>query len=270
MKLFPLNECSALWITESKFCELSSSPENADFIIFESEGDPFTEIKIVQKKFHADKLVFILSGDIDYSDAQSIWFASTIKPNNINKFQIYLTNPRMSMSSPEFGEKDIFAYFGGTIWNSEERLFLKELPNNFLIEEIKGYWNLNPEDKIEVTKKSYLKMRRSVYTLCPKGKGSSSMRILEAMANGSIPVLINDSSNPFYENYGNLVLRVANDHLLDMVNIVNNNKFETLDFLKCYEFYKKNVHNPFTSWSVCLGFHDKIVSRLQTIFNRSF
>ena len=49
---------------------------------------------------------------------------------------------------------------------------------------------------------SYRGILNSKLCLCPKGNGNSSMRIVEALACGSVPVLINDFSRPFGIKWG--------------------------------------------------------------------
>ena len=75
-----------------------------------------------------------------------------------------------------------------------------------LIEKNNDYWDwrLNSVKKptqaeIEDTAyKSYdIMASNAIMTLCPKGNGNSSMRIVEALGCGSIPILIDDFSAPF-------------------------------------------------------------------------
>ena len=74
-----------------------------------------------------------------------------------------------------------------------------------LIEKNNDYWGwrLNEQKKPTYTDienaafESYEIMTNALLCLCPKGNGNSSMRIVEALACGAIPVLINDFSAPF-------------------------------------------------------------------------
>ena len=265
MRFFCLKECSLFWLSRTDH-EITNTPEEADYIIYESTGDPSEEIKGVKEVYHYRRkdLIFILSGDIDFSDNESWWFATTLVPNGVNKYQIYTTNPRLCSSVPSYSDKKILGYFGGTIWNSPSRQFLKTLSEEWLIEE-NNYWDLPYEEKNKVTQSSYTKMRHSYYTLCPKGNGFSSMRIAEALACGSVPILIDDYSNPFNENYGNIPVRLSLESLPDFETIIKSREVPSKsDFESCIDYYTSNINNtPRLEWSVCSGFSDKVLKVIE-------
>jgi len=270
MKLYPLERTSLSWI-QGQGCQISQSPEDADFIIYESVGDDHGKISMVKNKFSycKEKLVFILSGDVNFSDDQSVWFATTIVPDNVRKFQLYTTNPRIhKFKSGDVTSKSTFGYFGGTIWDTPERRFMRNLNSDkWKIQECKNYWGESVEMKEEISLNSYNEMVKSHYTLCPKGKGASSMRVAESLACGSIPILINDKSNPFFENYGDLALRLHStdekviSEFLNELPIPESGKAE-----ECVDFYNSNI-NKFGhyTWSVCSGFSNKIIEKLEGI-----
>ena len=264
MKIFSIKESSIPWISNSE-CRLVSNPDYADWIIYESVGEPIQEINNARNRYPRNKLVFILSGDRDFSDDVSLWFASNVKPSP-NKFQIYITNPRIYAVEPSLEPKSIFGYFGGTIWDTAERQFMHSLSDRWLIEPVNNYWGLTPPEKVEISNNSYEKIKKSTYTLCPRGKGPSSMRIVEALACGSIPILIHDHTNPFDDNFGDLILRLSLDDITRFDEIVDNMPTPTTDMPnKCIEFYKKNICVDNTiPWSVCSGFSHKIIDILKT------
>jgi hypothetical protein len=259
------------WL-ENAECVIVDNPEIADFIIFEDHGDPITEIMSAKKRFEefAQKLVFILSGDADTSDDKSLWFCSSVVPNKSNKFQIYTYNSRIHTTKPESKHKTIKGNFCGTIWNTPERRCLTTLSSDWLIKE-SHWWNLDAESKANLSYYTYDLMKSSYYTLCPKGKGSSSMRVAESLACGSIPILIADESDPFYENYGNLAVRIYRkdmqniNKILDKLPIPNESQIE-----QCIYFYEKQIcrYNKLP-WTVCSGFSNKIISALKKQYEYS-
>jgi hypothetical protein len=267
LKILPIENATQGWLTKES-CTIVECPHDADFIIFEKTGDPELEIRRLKQKFnkHLHKLVFILSGDIDFSDNTSIWFCSSLKPNHKNKFQIYTLNPRVYRLDPELKPKKIKGFFSGTIWNTPERQCLKNLPNNWVIED-RDWWGADENSQLKLSKHTYDMMRSSYYTLCPKGKGSSSMRVSEALACGSIPILINDNSNPFCENYGGIPIRITKDEISNVNNIIDGlgNPSEK-ELLNSLMFYKSNIcKNNITTWTICSGFSHKIISTLKLI-----
>jgi len=50
-------------------------------------------------------------------------------------------------------------------------------------------------------------MFNSTFVLCPKGNGPSSIRVLEAMAAGAIPILIDDYTLPFEDTLCDFAVR---------------------------------------------------------------
>jgi hypothetical protein len=267
LKILPIENSTQSWLIKES-CDIVKDPDFADFIIFEKTGDPEHEINSLKKKFnkYLHKLVFILSGDVDFSDNISIWFCSSLKPNNKNKFQIYTLNPRIYKLDPELKPKKIKGFFSGTIWNTPERQYLKNLSNNWVIEE-HNWWGADKNFQSKLSKYTYDMMRSSYYTLCPRGKGLSSMRVSEALACGSIPILINDKSNPFYENYGDIPIRIPKSEIPNLNNIIDSLENPSKKELSnCLMFYKSNIcKNNITTWTVCSGFSHKIISTLKLI-----
>ena len=163
LKLHPLKQHSIPWI-EKYGCKCEPDPNKADFIIYEETGDPLHEIIQIKKVYNKflNKLVFILSGDVDVSDDVCLWFCSTIEQNQRNKFQIYITNPRVYKTYPSFSyPKTQHGYFGGTLWDTPERNCLKQLPSKWVVEECNNYWNLPQKTREEITYRSYSQMRKS-------------------------------------------------------------------------------------------------------------
>ena len=263
MKLFSIKETSIPWILHNG-CEVVTNADEADWIIYESVGEPIQDIICARNKYPRNKLVFILSGDNDFSDNECLWFASNVKPAE-NKFQIYITNPRIYKTEAAFESKTTFGYFGGTIWNMPERQFMYSLPERWIIEPVNNYWGLSPDQKVSVSNNSYEKIKKSKYTLCPRGKGPSSMRIAEALACGSIPIMINDNTNPFDDNFGDLAVRLSVEDIPRLDDIVNSLPEPTPDkFNQCVEFYKNNIcADNSVPWSVCSGFSHKIIDILK-------
>ena len=68
--------------------------------------------------------------------------------------------------------------------------------------------DLNIEDhRRKLTARSLELLTTSVFALCPRGNGPSSIRFVEAIASGAIPVLIGDWTTPFDEDLCGFVVR---------------------------------------------------------------
>jgi hypothetical protein len=281
--------------------EMVNKVENADYLIYESNGDPVNVIMKLKMTYPREKLVFILSGDqAGHIDDVSIWFTNAVQPHGLTKkqTQIYVTNPAIFKywaMNHENIETTLFysdirkwdISFKGTIWPGMRT----DMYNYFygkpgcLIEVNNGYWNwrcnsmIKPvQDDIEKTAfESYQLICESKLCLCPKGNGNSSMRIIEALACGSIPVLINDFSAPFGIKWDEVGLVFNTDeHTWDdiyMGCVMLLNDKEKLNTMQCngYEFFKNVIYSDYLLDgnkiysdinTVCYGFSNKIVDTL--------
>ena len=76
----------------------------------------------------------------------------------------------------------------------------------------------------------------SNFPLCPKGKGNSSMRIIESIACGAIPILIDDFSAPYGFDYSQfcLVFDSKSDSFESIyescIDLINNS--ENINYIK--------------------------------------
>ena len=305
LKVILLSSISLEWfhLHQDKL-EIVNTVENADYLIYESNGDPVNVIMNLKMNYPREKLVYILSGDqAMHIDDVSIWFTNAVKSYGLAKrqTQIYVTNPaifkywvmnREKIESSVFGTRNpdnMFwnISFKGTIWpgmRTDMYNFFNGKPG-CLIEINNGYWNwrcnrmIKPEqNEIEQTAfESYEIIRNSKLCLCPKGNGNSSMRILEALAYGAIPVLINDFSEPFGINWEEIGLmfdttkHTWDDIYINCIMLIENKEKYEMVLRKGYEFFKNviysdnlldgnKIYNNINT--VCYGFSNKIVTKL--------
>lgn len=223
LKIGILNPISGEWFNLHKDkIELVQDINNTDFIIYESNGDPINIIEKVKRSFPSEKLVFILSGDQNnHIEEGYIWFTNAVKPDGLlkNQVQIYVTNPaifkfydRIKQGKEiTFGVRGLDIYFKGTIWEGMRTDMFNAFNNkqNTEIVNNSNYWpwrfsiaKPTQEQLEETAYDSYRGILNAKLTLCPKGNGNSSMRIVEALACGSVPILINDFSAPFGLKWG--------------------------------------------------------------------
>ena len=227
LKLGFLNSISGEWFNyNSDKLEISKSIKDVDYIIYESNGDPIHIIEKIKYVYPKDKLVFILSGDQNgHIDNECIWFTNAVKPSGLaaKQTQVFVTNPAIfkfyEKKIKNITDYDITSlmrqtdiYFKGTIWSGMRTDMYREFVNkpNCSIIANNNYWKWRCESPVKPTQKqleetayeSYNDILNSKLCLCPKGNGNSSMRIIEALACGSIPILINDFSAPFGMSWG--------------------------------------------------------------------
>ena len=313
LKLGFLSPISGEWFhLHSDKIEMAKTIEEAKYIIFESNGDPIPLIMKIKEKYPKNKLVFILSGDQSAPiDNECIWFTNAVRPIGLasKQIQIFVTNPaifkfyeaRKSRIETEIGtgiglgadaivKREIDIYFKGTIWNgmrTDMYNYFRSKPGCKIVENNKYWdWRLNPftkptQQQLEETAyESYSEILKSKLCLCPKGNGNSSMRIIEALACASIPVLINDFSRPFgnsWEEYG--LSFNTNIHSWEYIyakcrELLNDNAKMLALQKKGFEYFKNviysdarlsegKMHKMYNDLNtVCFGFSNLIVDKL--------
>lgn len=198
----------------------------ADLIFYEAEGDGVAVIHdvsfIMSRKPNATLAVFILTGDDMYvpnhcANRNASIFYVTHPNKESNCFQVEITyytimgraDPDRAVQGRRIGaglrrpreKRDLLASFVGSSWTYPPRVMFAHFnrSEDMLIRFNEGYW-VEPQRGsyyYAVRNISYDALERSVFTLSPRGRGRSSMRLVEAIFMGSIPVLLDDESTPF-------------------------------------------------------------------------
>jgi hypothetical protein len=307
LKIGILSRISEEWINmyDDKL-EIVKSVDEADYIIFESNGDPISLIMNIKMRYPKNKLVFILSGDQSvHIDDECIWFSNAVKQSGLSRkqTQIFVSNPAIfkyyennrsiiDLSVKTLFFRDINIYFKGTIWDGmrttmynyfKDKMGCKIVQNN-------NYWswrcngiNKPTQEQIEETAyESYNNIVKSKLCLCPKGNGNSSMRIIEALACGSIPVLIDDCSAPFGMSWNEICLvfdtKIHNwDYIYSKcLELLEDTTRMQVMQIKGLEYFnnviygdsrlsKYKMYNDINS--VCFGFSNKIINNLYDFHN---
>lgn len=312
LKLGFLNSISSEWVhlhsdkIEQVFCV-----DNADYIIYESNGDPIPVIMKILASYPHKKLVFILSGDQTFHiDDECIWFTNAVKTSGLARYQtqIFVTNPSIFKYYEKIGhgitqirKRHLDIYFKGTIWpGMREAMYNYFSKSNTpemscLIEKNNEYWswrlnNYAKPTQAEIEKeayKSYEIMENTHLCLCPKGNGNSSMRIIEALACGAIPVLIDDFSEPFGISWKDAGVALVFNTSIHTWNQIYNECYKLIhdsDRLekmqkKGQKYFREVIYGDanlpgFKMYSnldtVAFGFSGLIINRLQEMFTKKF
>lgn len=91
-------------------------------------------------------------------------------------------------------------------------------------------------------------LRRSIFSLCPSGTGPNSIRFWEALAFGSIPVILSDDmSLPDHPDWDKAILRIPEGDVDNIALILSSNleRVESMReaCLKIYEYFRSNYSN---------------------------
>lgn len=198
----------------------------ADLVFYEAEGDGGAVINdvsfIMSRKPNTTLAIFILTGDDMYvpdycANRNSSIFYVTHPNKESNCFQVEITyytimgraDPHRAVQGRRIGaglrrpreNRDLLANFVGSSWTYPPRAMFAYYNRSadMFIRFNEEYW-IEPQRGAyyySVRNVSYSALERSVFTLTPRGRGLSSMRLVEAIFMGSIPVMLDDHSTPF-------------------------------------------------------------------------
>ena len=308
LRLGFLNSISSEWVHLHKDkIEQVSRVDDADYIIYESNGDPIPTIMKILNTFPRKKLVFILSGDQAFHiDDECIWFSNAVKSSGLTRYQtqIFVTNPAIFKYYEKIGrgitqirKRHLDIYFKGTIWSGMREAMYNYFSKSHtpemscLIEKNNEYWGWRLNNYIKPTHadieaeayKSYEIMENALLCLCPKGNGNSSMRIIEALACGAIPVLIDDFSAPFGISWEDAGVALAFDTRIHTLEHIYNECYKLIHDRDRMEKIQKKGHEYFREViygdanlpgfkmygnldTVAFGFSGLIIKRLQEMF----
>ncbi len=295
IKVYLVNPISNIWVHHYSFLQVVPNVNTANYILCETNGDPIYSILQIKKQIpfiHHHKIIFILSGDQNsHIDENCVWYTCAIKPTGLERYQrqIFVTNPAIFRYSNPIKQIDIYQpraidiYFKGSIWSGmrTEMKEALEIYPNVMIEDFTSYWDWRfqkERTQKEIEDKAfelYDTLKNVKLSLCPKGNGNSSMRIIESIACGAIPVLINDFSAPFGFDYSKfcLVFDTEKDSYEtiyeECMKLINDKERYELYKKRGYHFYRKIVladfrYLPFSDYqdvnTVCYGFSSFIVN----------
>jgi len=150
------------------------------------------------------------------------------------------------------------------ITDIRERIYEMKHPKNCLVEKTnswhfekmvyskmqnsKGELNENEKQRLKGEKYNEV-LLNSRYTLCPSGSGPNSIRLWEALACGSIPVLLADTLElPKHELWKDTIVEVKEKDLLKLPEIlgeIGNEKEMRKNCLELYKYFKDNYRNSY-------------------------
>lgn len=151
----------------------------------------------------------------------------------------YLTDIRKRIFETKHPDNCYVKHIGD--WHFEKVVYSSKQNNKY---------ELNETDSDNNRTNKYNKLLMdSRYTLCPSGSGPNSIRFWEALAVGSIPILLADTLElPAHDLWDNTIIRVAEKDLETIPNLLSNitdveEKQRSSNCLLLYNFFKNNFIN---------------------------
>jgi len=198
-----------------------SSLDEADYIWYCCCGDGGDVVNDLAALNRIDKpLISVTLGDEDYSKCLS--------PANLTRhFTPATTDWQRCVpyhcatrgDIPYNAFRPILASFRGSFSTYGPRKMLLNIRAEDIIIECQEWWGLTEVEKWPHALRFEHLMLNSRFMLCPKGAGKSSMRVVQTMFYGSLPVLIDDVSRP-YNNSMDFVVRASFKDLAGLVKVL--------------------------------------------------
>jgi hypothetical protein len=107
--------------------------------------------------------------------------------------------------------------------------------------------------------KYYTYVGRSKFVLSPLGMGKDCYRTWEALYLGSIPIVINSTLNPIYQDLPVLIVNDYEELNLEFLqNVYNNMTKRTYDYRRLYKGFWQRELNYYRNSSELIQFHYSI------------
>jgi GR25 family glycosyltransferase involved in LPS biosynthesis len=257
------------------------------------------------KKLPKNKKYFTISQhdnapNLDILPPNTINFSAGGNIPNTIPIPLMSQNKNGSLLEVKSEKKDIFCNFVGSLTHPCRKEIFDELCNNQdYVLHIKNKWtnNLN-QTEIDLFENI---TKRSKFTLCPRGYGSTSFRLYEAMKFGSVPVYISDHFHLPYKDiidWNDICILIPTEAINNIDNIlklVSKTKYEKMLYnikkiypkifkfeymfeyifntlkskSETYENTKLNKEDDIPSkiFTVCTDSHKPFIPWLETIYN---
>jgi hypothetical protein len=144
----------------------------------------------------------------------------------------YTVNPFIADDTAATQPDLLFSFLGAPTHKVRRRLYQLADPDG-LIEDTHSFslWRALPPDEYEHRNRRYASiLARSKFVLCPRGVGTSTYRLFEAMQAGRAPVLVSDQwVEPRGPNWGAFLLRVPEASVDMLPQILRNHEAEAAE-----------------------------------------
>jgi hypothetical protein len=219
--LTSLRNSAALNISDH---QLVSSPESADLILFADKGPLPVGLSILLHHCFIEyrEKCFVY----DEQDICNYWYRALnvsgsrfISSSNLHRGAAYIRTREISnqcqLSFPS-QPKYLFSFVGSSETHSVRARLRKLYEKDGLFHHVSrsvtnmAFTTGNSNDIARLTSFLTQTSSESLFVLCPRGLGASSMRLFEVMSMGRAPVIISDEwMEPFGPNWSDFSIRIA-------------------------------------------------------------
>lgn len=233
--------------SQSEYLVSCDDPEEADWILITDFSEPYQfglvhKLKVVSD--YPEKSIIVTECDQPIEILPGL-YSSGLSSCRIGRFidgwhypwlNRRFPNQQIQISNDEaISQKDFLATFLGYP-SHIIRLRLVKLFGSYPDMDItvtKDYHHFEENDDLdsETAQKRYVNMiRKSHFSICPRGRGPSSMRLFDSMRFGVAPVIISDEwVKPSFVDWDACSLRIKEKHLSELHHILEEHKEDSLE-----------------------------------------
>lgn len=165
----------------------------ADFVWYHTVGDSDDVTHDLGRISNLNKRVIaIITGDQPPSFMPYGYFFGTSCGFNV-PYEYDRFIPYYLQGSYDFRRTQRITFRGHrTTWQNRHRMQVSGVQLTWI-----DWWKTDPAQRPKLMDAYISEMQNSVFSLCPRGNGPSSMRLFESMLLGAIPVRLDDWTRPF-------------------------------------------------------------------------
>lgn len=175
--------------------------ENAEYIWYCSWGDSphIAEdlAKITAFSKNSIPVVSVVLGDQDYSHGLDSEGLKRHFSTTTNNWPYRVPNHYAEYGIVKPARKTVFASFCGTFQTWPPRAKLVELACSDVVIIERNFWIYDHAERCRLAIGYKNLLNSSKFSLCPRGAGPSSIRLMESILSGAVPIMIDDDSRPF-------------------------------------------------------------------------
>tara|TARA_Y100001973_G_scaffold103293_1_gene170237 strand:- start:2965 stop:3762 length:798 start_codon:yes stop_codon:yes gene_type:complete len=166
-------------------------------------------------------------------------------PLNMRHYEVALTADRNFVEECRSVEKEYdFVYVGQIVYAHRDYLANLRL-ESYDFEVTKPIWNIkSTQERVDIMKDFCLRLARADYAFAPRGIGSSSFRLYQAMMSGAVPIVSGMQDYPFSEEVDWSSFCIINNEQdqYDFDSLVGREDYEQLrqNAIQFWEDYVKN------------------------------
>lgn len=239
------------WINNHSQFMLAPDWNSSDFIFFMTagEGDLLNaQVNSLRTKYKNKKpILFVYIGPdtniVPIHEDNNIYLTTCFNKESKLKYQHSAAYTCGLVNWDIHRQRSILACFNGSSTTWEPRELLKNIESenikiNFTRD---NWWDLTTEEKTKNKELFENSMYNSLFSLCPRGRAPSSMRLVESILRGCIPVTINDDTQILDDNL-DFCVRTSIDKIHNLENEllrIRDNKEELKYRLESMEHFIK-------------------------------